>query len=367
MTTSRPTPRRAGAIAVGSALAVGAALAGASPAAADPNSTRYSGDDRYATTAASFRAATNNDTTPNAVLAGGGAFPDALSANYLAGRLQTGTLLTRPNSLSPVALEAIQDANVTTVYVVGGAAAVSDSTIATLRAAKTDNGSSITVERVGGANRYETNAAVNERASEVGSGLPEDAAVNRTLVASGEGFADALALGPVAYAARIPLVLTPGARLGTEARAQLEQLKNPVDLAGSSDVVSATTVNQIRTASGQSVNRLGGADRSETAVQVATFITGNAAYNEIFTRKFEVGITNGLNFPDAVGAGPVVGQEGAALLLTRNATNLGGAATYGTTLKNRDALVFAFGGADVLPNSTVSALLEAMTPTAASN
>ena len=96
--------------------------------------TREGGADRYGTAALLF----NNEfgagvvapQTPAtiAVVASGANYPDALSANYLAGINGTGVLLTDPNILPSSTQQILSNGKIATVYIVGGTAAISATT-----------------------------------------------------------------------------------------------------------------------------------------------------------------------------------------------------------------------------------------------
>jgi putative cell wall-binding protein len=113
-------------------------------------------------------------------------WPDALAASSLAAYQGRAILLVTTDSLPPATADAIDRLDITDVTIAGGAAAVNADVEQALR----DRGA--TVARVSGATRYDTAAALAELA--VGAGET----VQRTWVASGENFPDALVTGPAA-------------------------------------------------------------------------------------------------------------------------------------------------------------------------
>ncbi|MHB8187049.1 MAG: cell wall-binding repeat-containing protein [Dermatophilaceae bacterium] len=286
---------------------------------------RTGGTDRFGTAADLFINALNNKqfvttgttNTTAVVLSSGVDFPDALSANYLAGRLHTGTLLTAPTTLPPATRTAILNSGVSTVYITGETGAISqgvENTITGLHVSNVPGNAFINVVRLGGIDRYATNVKTNEN---------NFTAASTVLLASGEDFPDALALGPVAYFNTFPLILTRGKTLGATENQQLADFgPTNVVIAGGTGVVSAAIETSL-TAQGYNVIRLWGADRTQTAAAVATWGTmGLANAAGTFgtfgsTIKGAQGfasdrtyIARGEDFADALAAGPVAGAIG---------------------------------------------------------
>ncbi|WP_348787157.1 cell wall-binding repeat-containing protein [Leifsonia sp. NPDC080035] len=155
--------------------------------------TRISGTDRYATSAAISRATSATGTV--AYIASGDLFPDALSAGALAARTAGApVLLVTASGIPAVVGTELARLKPASIVVVGGAGAVSDAVLASLKGYTAG-----TVTRLGGGDRYATSAAV---ATRFGAG-PANA-----FVASGATFADALSSAAAAGAQGAPLLLT---------------------------------------------------------------------------------------------------------------------------------------------------------------
>jgi putative cell wall-binding protein len=287
---------------------------------------RTGGATRYETAAALFNGGGFLDDSgfvSDAVLSSGALFPDALSANYLAGRLGTGTLLTTPSTLSTAARSSMFAAHVKTVYITGGTGAVSQTVTNQIEAMHVANDPTkpfMSVVRLGGADRYATNKLVNEN---------NFLASDTVLLASGSNFPDALAVGPVAYQG-FPLILTRGVTLGATENSQLADFSpTNVIIAGGTGVVSAAIETSLK-AQGFHVLRLAGADRTLTAAAVASWatvgITGATAGSIEEGLGFDSDttyISTGNNFADALAAGPVAGDQGRTILLSSTSTLLG--------------------------------------------
>ncbi len=161
--------------------------------------TRLGGGDRWETSAVVARAAIKaGAVTDGAVVASGRDWPDALVATNLVGSGGA------PRAVLLVDVDAIPDATAqilagqladAALTIVGGNAAVGSDVERRLAEAHD-------VERVAGADRWETTVAVADRS--VGRG----ASHARIVVASGHGYADALAAGVAAVALDAVLVLT---------------------------------------------------------------------------------------------------------------------------------------------------------------
>ncbi|WP_344342786.1 ExeM/NucH family extracellular endonuclease [Agrococcus versicolor] len=133
-----------------------------------------------------------------AFVASGLIFSDALSASGVAATLgDVPVLLSTPDSVPTATLDALESLGTTQVTVVGGRATLGDRVLGTLRT-EVDS-----AQRVAGADRYATNAAIVERFLE-----PTDP--QAIVVASGVVFSDALSATAAAGATGGPLLLSPG-------------------------------------------------------------------------------------------------------------------------------------------------------------
>lgn len=227
-------------------------------------------------------------------------FPDALSGSYLAGSTGTGApiLLTEVNRLPQATNEALVTLGTERVILLGGPAAISPAVEAELRSRN------FTVERIGGRDRFETSQQVAERplATNVGSVDGDRTAI----VSSGRNFPDALAGGPLAFASRLPIVLTDTNFLPQPARNALTNLSiRRVFLLGGTAAVSSNVEGQLRDM-GITVERLGGANRQATAVTIAEVAITRLGFSDT-----HINLARGDNFADALSGGPHSGDESA--------------------------------------------------------
>ena len=311
----------------------------------DYTTMRAGGNDRYLTNIKSYEAFLNNTNglrTVNVgtvVLAGGGNFPDALSANYFAGTINAGVLLTSPNKLSADVEDIITNGEVKKVYIVGGPAAVStavENQIKDLKVAGSFINPNISVTRLAkaGGDRYDTNLAVNTR---------NPGNTNTVMIAAGTAFNDAQALGPIAYRNGYPLVLTDGgSTLNSQAQAQINQFEpSNVIIAGGTGVVPAS-IDAALKAQDIHVTRIdaNAANGLVTSTAVATWATTKLAGDNQF-KSTRANITNQVGYADALSAGPLAGNEGSVILPAANSIELGSslAAYLGTkSVALRDAV-----------------------------
>jgi putative cell wall-binding protein len=226
---------------VGGALVAAAGTAGATSTA---TVTRIAGTDRYDTAAQLAAKAFPNGAT-NVIIASGAAahFPDALSGNYLAGQLNAPILLTSSTGAMPASTtNALTALHPTKVYILGDANAVPTAQETALTTA------GYTVVRLGGTDRYQTNLKVLQAVGSAGT----VGGVTTGIVASGANFPDALSAGPLAFASKLPIILTdPVAPSSTVATAISRMPASIVDVAvraGPSSAAVSVTVRARRSA-----------------------------------------------------------------------------------------------------------------------
>ncbi len=349
-------------------------LAITSPVQATQNvaSSRVGGLDRYAT-AALVAQATFTAPNPNIILASGLNFPDGLAAAGLAGAANAPVLLTDPNSLPGAtqnAMGALFGASATkTVHIVGGEAAVSAAVVTQVEAL------GYTVNRVAGANRYETAAAIatfQATLAPVGITTVAGVPLRTAIVATGENFPDALSGGAPAFRGKHPILLTRTASLPTETSGALTSLSvQRVILLGGEAAVSADVATAIGAlGSGIRVDRVAGANRGETAQQLANILVSslaNGGFNFYGAASsaacLGTGVTgpnmalivNGSTFADALAAGPHAGSCGAPILIAGNAAS----STFLTANTANVGLIRAIGGTAAVPDADLTAAVTA--------
>ncbi|SHJ46551.1 cell wall-binding repeat-containing protein [Clostridium magnum] len=148
-----------------------------------------------------------------------------------------------------------------------------------------------------GTNRYETGAKIVQE-----GWTTSDYAV----IASGEGFADALCAAPLAKKYNAPILLTGKNSLDSNTEIQLLTLKvKNVFIVGGPGVVSDNIKSRLESM-GIATTRIYGQNRFETSLQVAKNLENASG----------VVVTNGFGFADALSIAPVAAQKGMPILLT---------------------------------------------------
>ncbi|WP_371151578.1 cell wall-binding repeat-containing protein [Buchananella felis] len=165
--------------------------------------------------------------------------------------------------------------------------------------------------RLSGPSRYATSAALLEAGNW---------ASDYVVLASGEGFADALASTPLAGALRAPVLLTNSKRLETETAKALRFSHDggvrKAILVGGTVSISPAVEEAVRGA-GFEVERLAGPSRTATAVEVSKriekILTGRGQ------KVNQIMLVDGSNYPDALSAGPIAAANHGVLLLSTGA------------------------------------------------
>ena len=294
-----------------------------------------------------------------ALLARGDNFADALAGSYLAGKHKAPMLLTNTDSLPGPTVTALRDMGINQVIVLGQQGAVSDNVVSQLKAIQSvacdgtgvtnaGNPVAIGVRRIGGGDRF---ATAHDIAEDPGLGAAGLLAPNgmigtpvpTAILALGTNFPDALSAGPMAYKGTnaanggpatgqttggFPLLLTNGDALSPAAQAGLNDLGiKQVIIPGGTAAVSAAVATTL-TGEGINVIRLAGADRTDTAVQIATFEVGaptatvpGLGYVKNFIQLARGDSPSG--FADALAGGPYAGASVAPILLASDPSNIG--------------------------------------------
>ena len=295
--------RAAAAVLLASTAIIGTAHAASAASRVDMD--RLWGNDRYETAADIAEAyAASAGPIDTAIVASGESFAEALAATPLARVHNAPILLSPSDALHPATRSFIERHRVGNIIIAGGTGAVSievENTLASLISGR--------LERLEGADRYRTVADIAREidASRIGSFCSDG---RRTaLLATGEKFADALALSPLAYAGPHPVLLTPpdelhGAVKDFVADYAIEQI-----LIAGGPAAIANSVEAELAALGVRVERLWGQDRFETAAEIAGTLADRCFGSD------EFGLADGRKFPDALVGGALLGLRRAPLLL----------------------------------------------------
>ena len=256
---------------------------------------RLQGDNRYMTMMAAVGEAFTEKCS-TVVVASGADWPDALAASALAGSLDCPVILTRQDKLNDQAHDLIKELQPSQAIIVGGTDAMADKVREDIQKLGV---TSENVIRIEGTDRVET-------AEKIETKVMENSTADTCIIASGNGYADALSISAYAYEKKTPILLTQ--EDGTLRESTLKTagtFKNAI-IVGGTDAVSGSIETQLAGA-GVSAVRCGGADRYETSDKIISSLYGGSI-------PF-LAIATGRNFPDALSGAAFAGKAGGAILL----------------------------------------------------
>ena len=164
----------------------------------------YKGADRYATNAEIIKEFKDADTC---IIASGENFADSLSIGAFATKNGYPIVLVQKDKINDVTKQALKNTKIKKCYIVGGENSVSKSLEKELPQV---------IERIAGNDRYETSLKIADKFYKDAQGA---------YLASGEVFADSLAINPIAAKFDVPLILTPKDKLPQKTHQYLEKSK----------------------------------------------------------------------------------------------------------------------------------------------
>ncbi len=269
-------------------------------------------------------AAGDLETAEAVVLARSDLYPDALAGAALASATNGPLLLTPPTHLDDRVLSEIDRVlgRRGTVHLLGGEAALS----AAVESALKQRG--YRTVRYDGRNRFETAVKI----AEDGLGSPK-----KVLLATGLDFPDALTAGAVAAGNGSAVLLTAGDRAAGATSGYLQRHRPSTVHAVGGPAARAY----------RSATPVYGADRFATAVEVAkTFGTDDAV----------VGVTTGMNFPDAITGGAHIARHGGMLLLTPPQRLSGVTRAYLESVVGDTLTAYVYGGTAAVSDAVLTEL-----------
>ncbi|NYF11205.1 putative cell wall-binding protein [Leifsonia sp. AK011] len=173
--------------------------------------------------------------------------------------------------------------------------------------------------RIAGANRYATGVSIS-----YGQWDTADA----VFIVSGTNFPDALSAGPAAAHIASPLLLTAPDSLSPVVAERLAELEPEyIFIIGGTPTISQTVENQLQGYASDQVVRIAGANRYETSRLIANIFFDGTGADTAY-------LATGVNFPDALSAGPAAANEHGPVILVPGANSSVG----GETLELLDGL-----------------------------
>jgi arabinogalactan endo-1,4-beta-galactosidase/putative cell wall-binding protein len=301
------------------------------------NVNRLSGDNRIET---SIEIAKQQYTTakPDAVvLATANDFADALAGSGLAYKYNAPMLLVNKTvSDSEKVLDYIttnlsKDKN---IYILGEAGVVSKEIEEYLSA------QGYKIVRLGGKDRYETNQKIEDYLN---------AAKGTSLViATGDGFADALSISSIASIKSFSLLLNGKDSLSASVSDYITNIRpTTVYVVGGEGVLSANIEAQIKKLNGNiQVVRLGGKDRYETSMKILDYFNLSST---------TITVATGIDFPDALSGSVLAARKNSGVLLIDNKDV---SKQKESLSKEKITEVIVFGGEGAVRNDIITSLLQ---------
>lgn len=292
---------------------------------------RLYGIDRYETAVAISK--NGWEKTNYAVLATGGDFPDALCAAPLAKKFNAPILLVESNNIgSSVEAELIR-LGVKKVFLIGGQGVISVNVENKLKS------KGIETVRFGGKDRYETSLIIARNLD------PSD----KVVIATGNDFADALSISPIAASQNMPILLADKNYLPDSLKQYIDKSRiNKTYLIGGTGVVGVNVERSV-----PNPERLSGTDRYETNYAVVNKFSVNLNFTNTF-------ISTGKNFPDALSGSALAGKLTAPLILIDGNILSSSADLINSKLPQNNKIVI-LGGESVVSNSAYTSIQRKIT------
>jgi cell wall-associated protease len=225
-----------------------------------------------------------------AVIATGRNYPDALSATPLAYHHNAPLLLTNTTTLPKSVKDELKRLKAKKVILVGGKSVIT----ANVEKEVKDLGIK-TISRISGADRYETSVKIAEQLG----------FTDRAVVATGQSFADALSIAPIAASLEMPILLTKKNGTPDSVRSYIEEsMFEQFYVIGGESAIPEMVAEEF-----MNYERLSGSDRYETNSSIINYFASELNMSTPF-------IATGKNYPDALAGSALAAVGGNPVVLT---------------------------------------------------
>ena len=248
-------------------------------------------------------------------------FADSLSASALSKALKAPILLVQKDQLDSVVAQEIKRLGAKNVIVIGGEQSIDKTK---------DSLSQYNIQTIAGSDRYKTSAKIAQE-------IIKRTGTTQAVIASGETFADALTVAPLANKHNMPILLVQQNNIPKATQEVLKQI-DKVIIVGGEKTISKEVENKL-----PNPTRIAGANRYETAKKI---------YEYDFKDRKEVNIANGTNFADSL----VIGSIDCPILLAES--NEIPEATKEAIKDSKFEKVNVFGGENSIGESVVKELIK---------
>ncbi|MSB10396.1 leucine-rich repeat protein [Finegoldia sp. BIOML-A1] len=289
------------------------------PAEQQKTTTRVAGSDRIQTSVEVSKK--YYESAETVIIANYEQFADSLSASALSKALKAPILLVKKDQLDSVVAQEIKRLEAKNVIVIGGEKSVDKTK---------DSLSQYNVRTIAGANRYETSAKIAQEVIKL-------TGTKKAVIASGEVFADALTVAPLANKNNMPILLVQPNNIPKATQEVLKQIEEVI-IVGGEKTISKEVENKL-----PNPTRIAGANRYETAKKI---------YEYGFKDRVEVNIANGTFPADSL----VIGSIDCPILLAE--ANEIPEATKQAFQESKFEKVNVFGGEISINESVVKELIK---------
>ncbi len=269
-------------------------------------------------------------------------FPDALAGVPLAHALRAPLLLAAPDGVSAATREEIVRLGATRAVLLGGAGALG-------RQVELDLYGSTPVkslERLAGANRYETARAIARRLKAADPTAPRDHA----FVVSGENWPDATSAAPLAATAGVPIVLVKASSIPTASAEILDEWEvTRTVVVGGERVITPEVLDSL-----PMPIRVAGSNRYTTSEAVARYGLATTLL------PYRVAFATGLDFPDALTGAGLAARTRAPVLLTGRLTLSDAAVAYLKSVNGSAIRGYVFGSTNAIDEMVLDQVDELM-------
>ncbi|WP_419855154.1 cell wall-binding repeat-containing protein [Candidatus Poriferisodalis sp.] len=268
----------------------------------------FAGQDRYDTAlrlAKNFAQSKGGlGAVPNAFVSSGETLIDSISVAGLAGYVDAPILLTPSGSLHGGVADFIEDYGVSTVYVLGGSAAVADSVVTAIEGLD----GKPKVMRVAGDDRYATATATASMIDANSSWCGTDAVSAVLINGSSDMLSYGVAVQTIAYRLQLPVLMTAADEL-PDATAEYitENDVEHVEIIGGTGAVSADVEAALTTLGVDTVARVTGDSASAVSVELAKMANNGCNDDLGLVSREHVALVRGN--PDGVVAAPVLSSS----------------------------------------------------------
>ncbi|NME07889.1 family 10 glycosylhydrolase [Paraclostridium bifermentans] len=243
------------------------------------------------------------DGADKVILVNGYSMIDGIAATPLASLYDCPILLTNRNDVPKSTMDEIKRLNPSEVVLIGTDDVTGDNLINILKG----NISNLSVNRIGGIDRYETALLI---AKEIAKYKP----IENIYVANGFKEADALSVASHAGEEVQPIILTDTYKMEDEVYNWIKSkgIKNAYFI-GDEEVVGDNIIEKVNGITSNDVkgNRLGGIDRQETNAKVIEKFYNESSYNALFVSKSDPLV-------DALTAGPLAAKLKSPIVMVGN-------------------------------------------------